>query len=167
MTNQLFIICPFSSMEIFLQRIYGKDIFFLTYSGAVFQPGEIEYNSEICDFILREKISEIFVVNDTSCRFIDSIVSMKKTMGFASEKVIESIYIDHYFSHFKDAPLSKQKFLLAELNVKAQMKEIINSSIIGPIISDLDIDVKGLITSKQFGACIEISTVKTSLINGQ
>jgi hypothetical protein len=43
MANKLFLICPFSNMEPVLQYIYGNEIFFLTYSGAVFQQQEFEY----------------------------------------------------------------------------------------------------------------------------
>jgi len=121
MANQLFIVCTFSFLEAFLQNIYGNDISFLTFSGAVFQFNEIEYSLEVRDFIVREKIKDIYIVNDTSCRFINGIIMRSKVSGFPSENVIEELYIDSYLKYFKDQPLFKHKYILAELNVKNQI----------------------------------------------
>lgn len=148
MSNKLFIICPFSCMESFLQKKYGNDIFFLTFSGAVFQYQELEYLSALKQFIIQEDIKTIYIVNDTSCRLINGIINKNKLFGLKSEKVIEDLYIEHYFSDFKDQTLMKQQSKLAELNIKKQANEMINSMIIGNCISKFDIEINGLITSK-------------------
>jgi hypothetical protein len=67
----------------------------------------------------------------------------------ASQKEIEELYIDHYFSDFKDKSLFHQKYRLAELNIKKQIYEILNSALLGNYISDFNVEVKGLITSKE------------------
>jgi carbonic anhydrase len=136
-------------METYLQHKYGTDIFFLTFSGAVFQFQDLEYILEVRDFILREKIQTIYIVNDTSCRFINGIIERNKLAGLPSEKVIEELYIDNYLSYFKDQPLFKQKYRLAELNVKNQINEMLNSTFPGSYFSEFDLEVKGLITSKE------------------
>jgi len=148
MSNKLFIICPFSYMESCLKNKYGKDIFFLTSSGAVFQNKEFEYLAALRDFIIQEEIKTVYVVNDTSCRFINGIINKKRSVGLSSEKVIEALYIEHYFSDFKDQTLLHQQKKLAELNIKKQANEILNSSIIGNYLTESEVQIKGLITSK-------------------
>lgn len=153
MANQLFIVCPFSCMEPFLQNKYGKDIFFLTFTGAVIQFQEFEYLLEVRDFIIREKIKTIYIVNDTSCRFINGVVNRHKIVGFQPENVIQELYINHYHTDFKNQPFYKQRNRLAELNVKNQIREILVSTLLGSCISDFDIEIKGLITSKEENLC--------------
>ncbi len=149
MDNLLFIVCPFSGMETYLQNRYGNNILFLTFSGAVLQFQEFEYILEVRDFIEREKIKKIYIVNDTSCRFINGIIKKDKIFKFQAQRVIEELYIDNYFSDFKDQTLCHQQFKLAELNVKNQINGILNSTLLGSYISEFDIEVKGIITSKE------------------
>jgi carbonic anhydrase len=160
MDNQLFVVCPFSSLETFLQNKYGTNSFFLTYSGAVLQYQDLDYLLDIKDFIFREKIRTIFIVNDISCRFINGIIKQKKKLGFESEKIIEELYIDNYFSDFKEQTIDHQVFKLSELNIKNQINSLVNSTLLGSHIADLDIKVKGLITSKENKFYKEINTEK-------
>jgi carbonic anhydrase len=163
MDNQLFVVCPFSRLEPFLQNKYGKNSFFLTYSGAVLQYQDVDYLLDVKDFIFREKIKTIFIVNDTSCRFLNGIVKQKKKLGFESEKIIEELYIDNYFSDFKEQTIDDQLFKLSELNIRNQINGIVNSTLLGSHIADLDIKVKGLITSKENKFYKEINTEKNTI----
>lgn len=156
MNNQLFIVCPFSCMENFIKKKYGNDIYFLTSSVAILQDEDLEYVSEVKEFISREKIKTIYFVNDTSCRFINGIVHKNKLYGLKSEKLIEELYIDNYISCFKDQPLLNQKYMLAELNVNNQINRILNFTLLGDYITEFNIKVKGLITSKNAHKLLEI-----------
>ena len=153
MDNRLFIVCPFSCMETFLQYKYGHDIYFLTYSGAIVQNQESEFIAKVEEFIFRESIKSIYIVNDTSCRFINGIINKNTLFGLSSEKVMEALYIEHYFSEFKDQSLCNQKYKLAELNVKNQIKVMLNSPLLGSCIAKFDIEVKGIITSREKELC--------------
>ncbi len=53
-----FIVCPFSCMKSFLEKKYMTDIFFLTFSGAVFKHQAFEYLSVVKDFIVQEDIKK-------------------------------------------------------------------------------------------------------------
>ena len=97
MRNKLFLICPFSCLENILQAKYGNDIYFLTSLGAIFQFDEIEYVSELKSFIIREQIKEIYIVNETSCKFINGVINKNKQYGLKSEKLIEKLYLENYF----------------------------------------------------------------------
>jgi len=149
MDNKLFIICPFSGMESYLQNIYGNNIFFLTYSGAILQQEDFDYMLEVKYLMYRESIKKIYIVNDTSCRFLNGIIKEEKIFGLPSEKIIEELYIENYFSDFKDQPLFNKQKKLAELNIKNQVDEIMNSSIFKSYIDEFSIEIKGLITSKE------------------
>lgn len=149
MANKLFIICPFSGIESFLQNKYGNNIYFLTYSGAVLQQWDLDYMLEVKHFIFRERIKKIYIVNDTSCRFLNAIIKKNKILGFHSEKIIEDLYIEYYLSEFKDQSLFSQQQKLAELNIKNQVDEIMNSTLFKEYIDEFSIEIKGLITSKE------------------
>lgn len=156
-TNKLFIVCPFSRMESFLRHKYGEDAYFLTFTGAVIQYDEPEYLLDIKNLIQREKIRTIYVVNDTSCRFINGIINKNKLFGLYAEEVIEDLYIEHYRTEFKGQSVPNQQSKLAELNIKNQLDELLNSYLLGPYLSKHAIEVKGLVTSKEKRLYKEIS----------
>ena len=157
MVNQLFIVCPFSCMETFLQNKYGNDIFFLTFSGAVFQFEDVNYVEVIRDFINRENITNTFIVNDTSCRFIKRVLETKKGFGTFSEEVMINLLIDNYSVVMQTKSLIEQKKALAELNIRRQVKEILSNELfLQPIIQN-KINIKGLITTKAENKLIELN----------
>lgn len=135
--------CPFSNMELFLQKKYGKDIFFMTPSGGVIPTEDIAFLEATRDFIERENINTIYFVNDTSCRFINNVINKVKLAGLQSEKIIEHIFIDNYLSDFKGLSLSHQQVKLAELNVKHQAYQAMTLDVFGEQIAKNDITIKG------------------------
>lgn len=148
MSNKLFIVCPFSCLEPLLQYKYGNDITFLTCSGAVLPQHEIEYLSEVKQFIIRENINHIYIVNDVSCRFINGVISRNKMYGLNAEKAFEELYVDHYFTDFKDQNPLNQKYNLALRNISKQAKCLVESPILGDILAEYDVHIKGVVTLK-------------------
>lgn len=148
MSNKLFIVCPFSCMEPLLQQKYGSDITFLTCSGAVIPQQEVEYLSEVKRFIIRENINQIYIVNDISCRFLNGVISRKKMFGLNAEKAFEELYVDYYFTDFKDQKLLEQQYNLALRNISKQAKSIVQSPILGDILKEFDVQIKGVVTVK-------------------
>lgn len=156
MSNKLFIICPFSCMEAFLQSKYGDKIFFLTSTAAVLPYKDFEYIFAMKQFIFREGIKQIYIVNDTACRFINGIIAQNKNIAFPAENAIEELYIEHYFSDFKNQSLFHQQNKLAEHNVKNQANNFIDSAILGECIYQFDVEINGLITTKENGIFKEV-----------
>ena len=156
MRNKLFLICPFSFLENNLQAKYGNDIYFLTSLGAIFQFNEIEYVSELKSFIIREKIKEIYIVNETSCKFINGVINKDKQYGLKSEKIIEKLYLEHFLLEFKNQPILVQQNKLAELNIINKAKSLINSSLLKSCIDEFNIVINGLITNKEIELFQEI-----------
>ncbi|UTA67914.1 hypothetical protein [Emticicia sp. 21SJ11W-3] len=155
MAAKLFIVCPFSNMEAFLQSRFGVDAFFLSYPGASLLQAE-DFDSVINYLITEESIRTIYLVNDADCRFIKSVIEKKGMNGLPHEQALEELYIEHYFSCFKDRPSAEQQFKLAELNVNKQVTNV------AYFLSRLrcrpanKLEVKGLVTIKENNILKEI-----------
>lgn len=147
MENQLFVVCPFACLETFLQKKFGDNSFFMSSSAGVLQFNDNDQISELTTFILRENIKTIFIVNDISCQFIKGVVERQKLNGLYSEKIIEDLYIDHYFSHFNNQPADKQKIKLAELNAKNQLTNLLKILPLDTV--EFGIQIKGLLIKKE------------------
>jgi carbonic anhydrase len=147
MENQLFVVCPFACLETILQKKFGENSFFISSSAGVLQFNDNDQISELTTFILRENIKTIFIVNDISCQFIKGVVERQKLNGLYSEKIIEDLYIDHYFSHFNNQPADDQKVKLAELNTKTQLTNLLKILPLDTV--EFGIKIKGLLIKKE------------------
>jgi len=144
-------------MELYLQKKYGNEAYFITAPASIIQWDEKEYTEAISDFIKKESIREIYLVNDTGCRFIDSIINKQKLYGLYAEKILEDIYIENFFLCFQNTPLSDKKMKLAELNINYQIDKILKYSALGHYILNDNIHLKGLISSKKENLYKEIN----------
>lgn len=157
MNNKLFLICPFSQLEHFIRERYGDDVFFITALGDVFEFEDANYAEVIRDFIKRENITDIFVVNDTSCRFIKRVLEKEKGFETFSEEVMINLLIDNYSVVMQTNSLIEQKKTLAELNIMRQVKEILSNELFLQQIVQNKISIKGLITAKAENKLIELN----------
>ena len=157
MSNKLFFICPFSQLEHFIRGKYGDDVFFITALGAVFQFEDVNYTEVMRDFIIRENITDIIIVNDTSCRFIKSVLEKEKGFGTFSEEVMINLLIDNYSVVMQTQSLIEQKKKLAELNIRRQVKEILSNELFLQTIIQENVRIKGLITTKAENKLIELN----------
>lgn len=149
MHHILFLVCPFSCLEQPLKRKYGKEQFFLTAPAAVFGWSQVDHLLAIRDVIIQQKIKEICVVADTSCRFINAVIARDKPFGLAAEKVLIELYIDNYFDCFKDKSIANQQHQLAKLAVQQQLDQLISLPFIGECIEQHAISVQGLVSSSR------------------
>ena len=157
MNNKLFFICPFSQLEHFIRDKFGDDVFFITALGVVFQFEDANYAEVIRDFIKRENITDIFVVNDTSCRFIKRVLEKEKGIEIISEEIMINLLIENYSVVMQTNSLIEQKKTLAELNIMRQVKEILSNELfLQPIVQN-KISIKGLITTKAEDKLIELN----------
>lgn len=156
--NKLFIICPFSNLEFFLQKYFGKNSFFLTFSCAIIETQDYQYLETIRDFIVTQNIQTVYIVNDVNCRFINNIISNKKSLGLWSENILQNLYFEEYFTHFKNKPLAYQQYKLAELNVMNQINNMQHFSLLQTLLINNSFDLKGLITCMNTQKVKEIKT---------
>ena len=157
MKNKLFLICPDSQIEPFIKEQYGQGVLFLTALGAVFNFQEINYVEAIRDLLQRESIEEIYIINDTSCRFIKSILEQEKGFGTKAEQVILDLLIDNYSNIMAGASLTEKKKKLAGFNIQRQALEIVSNELLLPCMAQSQISLKGLITTKAKGQLKEVN----------
>jgi carbonic anhydrase len=157
MKNKLFLICPDSQLEAFIKEQYGQGVFFLTALGAVFNFQETNYVEALGDFLKREAIEEIFVVQDTSCRFMNSILEQEKGFGTKAEQVMLELFIENYSNIMAGASQIEKKKILAKVNIRRQALEILSHELLLIALGQSQIKLKGLITTKSKGQLEEVN----------
>ncbi len=163
MNNKLFWVCPFSCMENFLRNNFGNECYFITSMATKSQFHEIEYLEAVKKLIIYEDITQFFIVNDTSCRFINSILKGDKTFGTPAEKNIQNILIDNFSIIKRQHSMAAKAKLLAQLNIKQQALEIVENELFNPLIIQNNILIRGLITTKSENIIKEISLITHEL----
>lgn len=143
-------------MENYIRDKYGDDIFFITGMATECLFHEIEYLEIIKDLITREKITEIFIVNDISCRFINSLIKNEKPFGIPSEEKLQNIFIDNYSLIMHQPSIADKAKTFAELNIRQQAVEIMGNELFKSQIIQNNLQIKGLITAKSENKITEI-----------
>jgi len=95
-----------------------------------------------------EKITEIIIVNSTTCRFINEVISNSKQCHFRSVEVLRELFHKNYKTDFNGLTLNKQAYKLAELSISYYTLEILQSNILGSHILTSNIEIGGLIISE-------------------
>ncbi len=148
MPNQLFIICPFSFLEPVLKKEFGKSIYFLTSPLASVETTDTQFLNALKCIIETEKITEIIIVNSTTCRFINGIINNSKQSHFPSVELLQELFYKNYKTDFNGLTIKDQAYKLAELNISYYTLEILQSNILGSYILTNNIEIGGLIISE-------------------
>ncbi len=156
MKNKLFITCPFSQMESYLQDKFGRDIYFITFPGSLAEWRQNQFSVALREFIERHLIREIYLVTDTGCAFIDRVITGAKFSGLFSEKIMRSIYEKNFATDFENTELPTRQFKLAELTIRTQTQELMRWNVLGAQIVESKIELKGLVTTKRKNLLTEI-----------
>lgn len=143
----LFLICPDCHLESRIRDNFGNNSYFLTALGAVFDLSQFIYAEEINQIILSDKISDIYLVNDTECTFINNVISKEINYRTSAEKILNQLYQKHN-SSFSNLPLFKQQKRLAELSINNQANNFLDVAFIGNKIKNGEINIKGLILDR-------------------
>lgn len=158
MGNKLFFICPECCIEHSIQRSYGSDAMFMTALGSVFNFGDSGYTEALADLLERESISEIYIVNEPSCRFIGSALAMEKASDTFAEIVLRDLWMDNHATFMKgNSSILEQRKHLAELNFRRQVDTIYSNEFLSKAIIQNEIVIKGLISIKQLNQTIEVT----------
>lgn len=156
--NSLFIVCPFCQLEYFLRSKFGDDIFFFTVAGGVMKFGSDE-NPGLEELLNREKISDIYLVNDISCNFIEDAIDGKEEFGLRCEKQLREVLKKH--SHgFEDLTISEKKEHLAKSNILNHLGFLISRNLNKNEISQKSINFHGMITDKKRGHINKLSGIE-------
>ncbi|TXK50060.1 hypothetical protein FVR03_05515 [Pontibacter qinzhouensis] len=156
MKNRLFLICPASQTESLIKEQYGQEVFFLTALGAVFNFQEINYVETLEDFLKREAIDEVIIVSDSSCPFIKSVLEQEKGFDTKAEQVLRDLLVDNYATVMAGDSLADKKKNMAKLNIQRQADDILSNELLLSPITQSQIRIKGLVTTKEKGQLEEV-----------
>ena len=147
MKNKLFIICPFCQLENHLRNKYGNDIFFMTTTAGILNL-EADEISTIKNFIQRENITDIYLISDIGCNFIEEAIKNEKEFGLLAEQQLRSL-IQNMLPKI-NSTFSRQevKKIVAETNVQQQAKYLASENILNYEITSFEIKIHTLITNK-------------------
>lgn len=154
--NKLFLICPFSNMENFIRRIHGTDVYFMTAMATAFSY-ERDDIRKIADFLDRRMITNIYIVNDTSCRFINSVIEQKMSSGSDAEKNLEVLLMENQKIIMKQSTTFDKVKTLTELNIIEQILNLREHDLIMSVVEKNKISIKGLITTKLSNTYVEVN----------
>ncbi|MDO9001198.1 MAG: hypothetical protein Q7W45_15650 [Bacteroidota bacterium] len=157
MKKTLCFICPDCHLEQFITNKYGENIFFATALGAVFNFDDINFSKSLNDLIVRESITEIFIINDTSCRFINDVLNKGEGFGSCSEYALNKLLICNNSIAANNETIIFKKKALAELNIKRQINEIRKDKIFLPQNIENKINIKGIVFTKAENIAIELN----------
>lgn len=147
--NALYIICPFCRLEYSLRAKFGADIFFVTVSGGV-----INFHSDetlgLDEFLKREQITDIYLVNDVSCNFIKEAINSEKGFGLHCEKHLRELS-KKISDDIDKLSVNEKKELLAKTNVLTQLNFLNSHNLIKDETSQINIKVHGMIINENRG----------------
>lgn len=146
-TNSLFIICPFCQLENYLRTNFGDDIYFMTSTAGVLFFWADELPS-IKEFIEREKIQNIYLVNDLGCNFIEEAIIGKKEFGMNAEQQLRKLLQNIQPKITNEVSLHETKRIVAKLNLHQQKKYLASLNIVNHEVENLEVKIHTIIIDK-------------------
>jgi carbonic anhydrase len=143
-------------MENFIRRIHGTDVYFMTAMATAFSY-ERDDIRKIADFLDRRMITNIYIVNDTSCRFINSVIEQKMSSGSDAEKNLEVLLMENQKIIMKKSTTFDKVKTLTELNIIEQILNLREHDLIMSVVEKNKISIKGLITTKLSNTYVEVN----------
>ncbi len=145
--NLLFIICPFCQLENYLRTKFGDDILFMTSTAGVLNFCSDEL-AVIKEFIKREQIQSIYLVNDVGCNFIEEAIIGKKEFGMNAEHQLRKLLQNIQPKITNEVSLHETKRIVAERNLHQQKKYLASLNILKHEVETLEIKIHTLIIDK-------------------
>lgn len=157
MVSKLFIICPFSSLELFLENRFGAACYFISSPGSVSPFDDPVFNDSIKCVVQNEKIAELYITIDTNCRFLNNVLNKLSVYDTKWEYKLQTIF-ERHFSEITSAPdKQKQQEMFAQKIIMQQVSDVFKISEITSVIIDSKIKLKGLVTTRTSSLCREIN----------
>lgn len=153
--KNLFLICPLSTQEDFINKHFSGTNFFLTSVGGVFNFEEIDYLELLAEFIEKERIKNIYFTRDIDCPFVSDLLSGKKVLYPYAETVLSEIYVDNYFEITNMTRFDAAK-KLGILSMQKQINELSAHSYLGNLIAKQKIGLGGIILRKKDDVVSEV-----------
>ena len=147
MGKKLFLVCPDCHIENTLRTEFGDDSYFLTALGSVFDFSNPDSAEAINQFIRREQISEIVIVNDTHCTFINNSVREKDNVDTKAELELRRLQKNN-LEKFDCLNEDEKKKVLAKLNIHRQAYELVDIRLMGDETINESVTLTGLVYNR-------------------
>ena len=155
--SKLFLICPDCHLESRIRAHFPGHLYFLTALGSVFDAFGYNYEDHIQGFLTSENIKQIIIVNDCSCRFIQSVVKNEKGYETEAEEVLQVLFSNCQIELLAEKQLNRRAFRLAELNIQQQAQTLKEHAFIGNRFETNKMELKGMIYDRSINVFTEIS----------
>lgn len=154
--SKLFLVCPDCHLEMAVQKHFKGNLYFLTALGSVFNTTCPHYAESIDTLVVQEHIEEVIVVNDCSCRFIQTVLNNDKGYETCAEEVLQVLHYNCQIELLAEKNIGRRAFKLAELNIQQQADSLKETSFIGERIERKKIRLRGLIYERDKGVFSEV-----------
>jgi carbonic anhydrase len=146
--NKLFFICPDCYLEQEVRQSFGEDCFFVTALGSVWSILGDDFWSGMDDFIAREQIGHIYIVNDTDCTFVGSALLLKPTTNTEAEKFLIELTTNPKIDSIPN--LKEKKVELCKLNLQSSAQWCVqHSSCMRQKLDNNEIILEGLLFDRK------------------
>jgi hypothetical protein len=149
MRNHLFLICPLSFSEGYLNRNIPGNHCFLTALGTTFRFDEIKYVEKVKEFLESEMINCITIVHDLQSEIFSKIINHEKIkVDYYPMEVLLNHYLNNY-QQINACPSMEEKSRELAIQHMRELSSIIaNHALLKPTIDKKNISVNGLMIHK-------------------
>jgi carbonic anhydrase len=127
--NKLFLICPDCYIENRIRSKFQGNLFFITALGSVLNSIDSNFIKSVKELLVQEDITEICIVNDTSCRFLESVIKGKKGYSTSAEKELKWLLSNYLYRLNHLDNIKETSTELAKHNLIHQKKRFMKTSI--------------------------------------
>lgn len=151
-TKRLFVVCPFSQIEGFLRYKYGQESMFATAMAGNPQVEDALWLNSLVDTIRREGVTELFLVQDLQCRFLQVVMSGDAGFGTLCEVQLHQIVENNREKISAESSWANQLFAFASLKIVNQTNQIASLPLMVQLIQETGLSVQGIVSDKSTDA---------------
>ena len=137
--QNLFLICPECYPEQAIRNEFGSEGLFLSALGSVFHIDNAKYIAGFMELIDKEQVSCIYIVNDTSCSFLQNAIDKKEIYSTETSRDLNELLI------LNKGRVINTTLKLAKVSIVNQARELLKIGKIRSKIKEGDLIIKGLI----------------------
>lgn len=143
-----------SRLESFLQSKMGYDILFYNCSGVLINYPGSQVIQQLKALIINENVSQLTIVADTDCTFLNTVRKPVYQLGLPTEKwLLDSYTLPQNFSNLTEYD---QQFQLATWHVQEQGKELYAALKAAFLLCDITLELNGWVTTSRSNRIQEI-----------
>lgn len=148
MDAKLFLVCPFSFMEPYIQKTFGSEHYFLTALAVNFEFDHPNWGATVKGVVEDNEVAEIVLVQDLSCKFLTAAVKKQELLIDDQQLELVNLLEQHAEEVFITESVLCQKEVLAERYLKHQLNRLSALPELKEGVTSGSLKIKGLLTDK-------------------